>query len=165
MKLLRTTALTISALLVTLGSTAGLHGKSKSFEVDFDKCFVRAEDGDPYIFTFAGPASGDVSGTVEASALNDIISDVEPNQTYLAADYVVTSKRLSFTARVGGRVNDQSGLAVLQGYVSAGPAWLVGAAVLDEFENHTLADGTPCSKGTLFVTPVRWKPAHKNQID
>ena len=157
MKLMRTPTLITSALLMALGLTATLQAKSKSFEVDFDKCFARAEDGDPYIFTFAGPASGDVSGTVEASALNDIISDVEPNQTYLAADYVVTSKRLSFTARVGGRVNDRSGLAVLQGYVSAGPSWLVGAAVLDEFANYTRADGTPCSKGTLFVTPVRWK--------
>ena len=164
MKLMRTTALIASALLVALGSTAALHGKSKSFELDFDKCFARVEDGDPYVFTFVGPASGDVSGRVEASILNDIISGVQPNQTYLAADYVVTGT-LSFTARVGGRVNDARGLAVLQGYVSAGPAWLVGAAVLDEFENYMRADGTPCSKGTLYITPVRWKPSHNDRND
>ena len=163
MKRMRTTALIGSALLVALGSTALLQSKSRSFEVDFDKCFAREENGDPYKFTFAGPASGDVSGTVEASVLNDIIPDVQPNQTYLAADYVVTGQRLSFTARVGGRVNDRTGLAELQGYVSVGPAWLVGAAVVDEFQNYTRADGIPCSKGTLYITPVRWKPSHNDR--
>ena len=164
MNLVRTTALIASALLVALGSTAPLHGKSKSFEVDFDKCFARVEDGDPYLFTFAGPVSGDVSGTVEASVLNDLSSGVQPNQTYLAADYVVTGTLL-FTARVGGRVNDLTGLAVLQGYVSAGPEWLVGAAVLDEFENYRRADGTSCSKGTLYVTPVRWRGPRNHKMD
>ena len=164
MKLIRTKAVVISALLVALGSTAALHGKSKSFEVDFDMlrpCRRRRS----CTCSRLRDRCQEMSGTVEASVLSDIISNVEPNQTYLAADYLVTSEQLSFTARVGGRVNDRSGLAVLQGYVSAGPAWLVGAAVLDEFENYTRADGTPCSKGTLFVTPVRSKPAHKNGID
>jgi len=160
MKPIRTTALICSALFVAFGSTANLHAKPKSFEVEFDKCFARVEDGDPYLFTFAGPVSGDVTGTVEASVLNDIVPNVEPNQTYLAADYVITGP-LSFTARVGGRVNDLTGLAELQGYVSAGPAWLLGAAVLDEFKNYTQADGTPCSKGALTITPVRSKPSHK----
>jgi len=156
MRLKRTTALIASSLLLALGSSAALDAKPKSFDVDFDKCFARVEDGDPYLFTFAGPVSGDITGTVEASVLNDIRPGVEPNQTYLAADYVIAGP-LAFTARVGGRVNDASKQAVLQGYVSAGPAWLVGAAVLDEFENYTREDGTSCSRGTLFVTPVRWK--------
>ena len=143
------------ALVVALGSTDALQARPKSFEVDFDKCFARMEDGDPYLFTFAGPVSGDITGTVEASVLNDIRPGVEPNQTYLSADYVITGP-LTFTARVGGRVNDASRQALLQGYVREGPAWLVGAAVLDEFENYTRADGTPCSRGTLSVTPVRW---------
>ena len=41
------------------------NGKARSarpFEVDFDKCFDRPGDA-PYLFTFSGPVSGDVSGT------------------------------------------------------------------------------------------------------
>jgi hypothetical protein len=156
MTLRQITGLVAGALVVAVGAMAEPQGKSKSFEVEFDKCFARVEDGDPYLFTFAGPVGGDVSGTVEASVLNDLRREIEPNQTYIAADYVIAGP-LSFTARVGGRVNDATGQAVLQGYVSAGPAWLLGAAVLDEFENYTREDGTGCSRGTLYVTPVRWK--------
>ena len=50
---------------------------------------------------------------------------------------------LDFTARVGGRVNTKTNLAVLRGFVSEGPAWLIGAGVHDEFQNYTRADGTP----------------------
>ena len=42
-------------------------GKARSarpFEVDFDKCFDRQGDF-PYLFTFSGTASGDVSGTLK----------------------------------------------------------------------------------------------------
>ena len=156
MTLRSTTALMVGTLILTLASAIAVHAKPKSFELDFDKCFARAESGNPYLFTFAGPVSGDMHGAVEASVLNDLRPGVEPGQTYLAADYVVTGP-VGFTARVGGRVNDATGEAVLQGYVTAGPAWLLGAAVLDEFENYTRADGTPCSRGTLYITPVRWK--------
>src|SRR4029078_3770627 len=76
----RTIALMAGALVMALGATNTLQAKPKSFEVAFDKCFARREDGDPYLFTFAGPVSGDISGTVEASVLNDIRPGVEPNQ-------------------------------------------------------------------------------------
>jgi hypothetical protein len=143
-----------SALLLAFGSTASVAGRPKSFDVDFDKCFDPSIVHPGYLFTFAGLASGDVSGTLEARvvALNPA---VEPNQSYIAADYVVTGA-LSFTGRVGGRVDDEANLAVLRGYISDGPAWLIGAGVHDEFENYMRADGTPCSRGTLEITP-RWK--------
>ena len=147
-------ALVASALLLAFGSTASLAGKPKSFEVEFDKCFDPNIVHPGYLFTFAGQASGDVSGTVEARAVA-LSQGVEPDQTYIVADYVVAGT-LSFTARVGGRVNDAESLAVLRGYISDGPAWLIGAGVHDEFENYVRADGTPCSKGALEITP-RWK--------
>jgi hypothetical protein len=147
-------ALVASVLLLVFGSTASLAGKPKSFEVDFDKCLDQSIVHQGYLFTFAGQASGDVSGTVEARAVA-LSQGVEPDQTYIAADYVVAGT-LSFTARVGGRVDDAENLAVLRGYVSDGPAWLIGAGVHDEFENYVRADGTPCSRGTLEITP-RWK--------
>jgi hypothetical protein len=40
----------------------------------------------------------------------------------------------------------------------------VGARVHDEFGSHTLANGTPCAKGTLYVTP-RWKQSHGDNHD
>ena len=82
--------------------------------------------------------------------------NIEPNQNHIQADYVVIADRLDFTARVGGRSNSKTKLAVLRGYVSEGPAWLIGAGVHDEFENYLRADGTLCSKGTLEIT-LRWK--------
>jgi hypothetical protein len=150
-------ALLASALLLAFGSPVSVAGKPKSFEVDFDKCLDPGIVHPGYLFTFAGLTSGDVSGAVEARVVALSLS-VEPDQNYIAADYVVTTVAGAplFTARVGGRVNDAANHAVLRGYVSDGPAWLIGAGVHDEFENYLRADGTPCSKGTLEITP-RWK--------
>ncbi len=153
MKATRIPALLAGAMLLALGAAPALAAAPKPLEVAFDKCFARNGDA-PYLVTFSGPASGYVTGTVEARILVRI-PGVQPNQTHLQADYVVDGTT-PFTARVGGRVNNQTNLAVLRGYVSVGPAWLVGAGVLDEFENYTRADGTPCSRGTLYITP-RWK--------
>ncbi len=139
-------------------------GKARSarpFEVDFDKCFDRQGDF-PYLFTFSGTASGDVSGTLEAR-VGAFIPDVQPNQDHLQADYVITGT-LAFTARVGGRSNSKTNQAVLRGFVSEGPAWLIGAGVHDEFENYVRADGTPCSRGTLYITP-RWKQTRNDDAD
>jgi hypothetical protein len=133
----------------------------RPFEVDFDKCFNRQGDF-PYLFTFSGTASGDVSGTLEAR-IAELIRSVEPNQNYLQADYVVTGT-VDFTARVGGRVDAKTNLAVLRGFVSEGPAWLIGAGVHDEFENYVRADGTACSRGTLYITP-RWKQSRNEDND
>ena len=69
-----------------------------------------------------------------------------------------------FTARVGGRVDDKRNLAVLRGYISEGPVWLVGAGVHDEFKNYVRDDGTSCSRGTLYITP-RWKQTHNDDED
>ena len=91
------------------------------------------------------------------------IPNVQPNQNHLQADYVVTGT-LDFTARVGGRANAKTNLAVLRGFVSEGPAWLIGAGVHDEFENYVRADGTPCSRGTLYITP-RWKQSRNDDND
>jgi len=161
MKTIRTPALLVSALLLTVASTASLAGGAKPFEVDFDKCF--AHNGPAgYLFTFSGPVSGDVSGSVDAEVLVYVVG-IEPNWTHIQADYVVTGS-LPFTARVGGRRDDRNGNAVLNGYVSAGPAWLVGAGVHDEFGSYTRPDGTPCAKGTLYITP-RWKQTHGDGQD
>jgi hypothetical protein len=134
---------------------------ARPFEVDFDKCFDRQGDV-PYLFTFSCTASGDVSGTLEARVAV-FIPNVQPNQDHLQADHVVAGT-LAFTARVGGRSNSRTNLAVLRGFVSEGPAWLVGAGVQDEFENYVRADGTPCSRGTLYITP-RWKQSRTDDND
>ena len=134
---------------------------ARPFEVDFDKCFDRQGDA-PYLFTFSGTASGDVSGTLEAR-IAALIPNVQPNQNYLQADYVVAGT-LNFTARVAGRVITTTNLAVLRGFVSEGPAWLIGAGVHDEFQNYTRADGTNCSRGTLYITP-RWKQSRNDDDD
>ena len=134
---------------------------ARPFEVDFDKCFDRQGDA-PYLFTFSGTASGDVSGTLEAR-IAALIPNVQPSQNYLQADYVVAGT-LDFTARVAGRVNTTTNLAVLRGFVSEGPAWLIGAGVHDEFQNYVRADGTACSRGTLYITP-RWKQSHNDDND
>jgi hypothetical protein len=156
MKTMRTPLLA-GALLLALGSTAALAGSPKPFEVDFDKCFIPDVEA-PYLFTFAGPVSGDrhISGNLKAKVLVFDV-DIEPTWTNIQADYVVTGT-LPFTARVGGRTN---GRAVLRGYVSEGPPWLKGAGVHDEFFAYNRADGTPCAKGTLYITP-RWKQSHND---
>jgi hypothetical protein len=136
---------------------------ARPFEVDFDKCFDPRGDPNPiYQFVFSGTASGDVSGTLKAK-IAAIIPEVQPNQTYLQADYVVAGT-LNFTARVAGRVITTTNLAVLRGFVSEGPAWLIGAGVHDEFQNYTRADGTNCSRGTLYITP-RWKQSRNDDDD
>lgn len=165
MKILRTAALVASGLLLAFGSTASLAGKPRSFEVDFDKCLDPSIVHEGYLFTFAGPVSGDVSGVVEARVVA-LTSGVEPDQSYIAADYVVTTVTGTplFTARVGGRVDDKRRLAVLRGYLSDGPPSVIGAGVHDEFENYLRADGMPCSKGTLYITP-RWKQTHNDEND
>ena len=133
MNTIRNSALLAGALMLALAlaSAATFAGKPKPFEVDFDKCFAHNGPA-PYVFTFSGPASGDVSGHLDASVLN--FDAVEPGQTV-------------------------DGLAVLRGFVSVGPPWLVGAGVHDEFFGYTRADGVPCAKGTLYITP-RWKQSH-----
>ena len=168
MKTVRSRSLFASLLtvfvLVLQFSPVLADGKARSarpFEVDFDKCFDRQGDA-PYLFTFSGTASGDVSGTLEARVAV-FMPNVQPNQNHLQADYVVAGT-LDFTARVGGRVNTKTNLAVLRGFVSEGPAWLIGAGVHDEFENYVRADGTPCSRGTLYITP-RWKQSRNEDND
>ena len=68
MKTVRSRSLFASLLsvfvLVLQFSPVLADGKARSarpFEVDFDKCFDRQGDA-PYLFTFSGTASGDVSG-------------------------------------------------------------------------------------------------------
>jgi hypothetical protein len=164
MRLNRLTALVASAILlgaISSAAWAGGHKSPKPFEVDFDKCFAHNGPA-PYIVTFSGPVSGDVSGSVDASVFVYMIG-IEPNSTHIQADYFVTGS-LPFTARVGGRVNDKNRQAVLRGYVSEGPVWLMGAGVHDEFLGYTRADGTPCAKGTLYITP-RWKQTHNDDND
>jgi hypothetical protein len=150
------------AVLLALASTACLAHNLKSFEVDFDKCFDRNGDAPQYLFTFSGPATGDVRGTLESRIIR-FDTEIQPLQTFIEVDYVVTGT-LPFTARLGGRLNDKTGKAVLDGYVSVGPSWLVGARVHDEFFSHALANGTPCAKGTLYITP-RWKQSHGDNDD
>jgi hypothetical protein len=154
------TVLAASALLLGPGSpTVVAASKARSFEVDFNKCF--AHDGyGPYVFTFAGRVTGDVFGTVEARLLT-FTPGIETDEDYIEADYVVEGT-LPFTARVGGRENTRTNLAVLRGYVSAGPSWLIGAGVLDEFKNYVKKDGTGCSKGTLYITP-KWKQTESDR--
>jgi hypothetical protein len=156
MKTMRAPALLGGSLLLALASATVLADEAKSIKVDFNKCFAHKGDA-PYLVTFAGPASGDVTGTLEARIVASI-PGVETGQTHLQADYVVEGT-LPFTARVGGRVNNETNLAVLRGYVSVGPAWLIGAGVHDEFKNYKSAEGIPCSKGTLYITP-RWSQSH-----
>jgi hypothetical protein len=151
-------AIAIAPLLQMSPVLAAAPGRPRPFEVDFNKCFDRLGDP-PYVVTFAGTVSGDVSGTLEAR-IATLVPGIEPGQTYIQADYVVAGT-LAFTARVGGRAHAATNLAVLRGFVSDGPAWLLGAGVHDEFENYVLADGTPCSKGTLYITP-RWKQTHND---
>jgi hypothetical protein len=158
-------ALVLSVFVLLLQFAPVLaNGQARSarpFEVDFDKCFDRQGDA-PYLFTFSGPVSGDVSGTVEARVAA-LMPNVQPDQNYLQADYVVAGS-VDFTARVGGRVSSKTNLAVLRGYVSEGPAWLIGAGVHDEFQNYVRADGTNCSRGTLYITP-RWKQSRNDDND
>jgi hypothetical protein len=161
MKTMRTPALLAGAVLLALGATSALAGAHKPFEADFDKCFAHAEVA-PYLFTFSGPVSGDISGHLDAKVLVYDVG-IEPSQTHIQADYVVTGA-LAFTARVGGRRNDKNQQVVLRGYVSEGPAWLKGAGVHDEFLGYTRADGTVCAKGTLYITP-RWKQSHGEDND
>ena len=168
MKTVRSRSLFVSLLSVSVlllqFSPVRADDKARSarpFEVDFDKCFDRQGDA-PYLFTFSGTASGDVSGTLEAR-IAVLIRNVQPNQNYLQADYVVAGT-LNFGARLGGRVNANTNLAVLRGFVSEGPAWLIGAGVHDEFQNYVRADGTPCSRGTLYITP-RWKQSRNDDND
>ena len=156
MKTMHERALLGGAVLLALVSSAALADEAKSLKVDFNKCFAHKGDA-PYVVTFAGTASGDATGPLEARVVVSL-PGVEANQTHLQADYVVEGT-LPFTARVGGRVDNQTKLAVLRGYVSVGPPWLIGAGVHDEFQNYTRADGTACSKGALYITPL-WKQSH-----
>ena len=78
-------ALLASALLLAFGSTVSVAGKAKSFDVDFDKCFDPSIVHPGYLFTFAGLASGDVSGALEARVVA-LSPSVAPDQTYIAAD-------------------------------------------------------------------------------
>jgi hypothetical protein len=161
MNTFRKPALLAGALLLASASTTSLAHGVKRFEVDFDKCATSLVFPG-YLVTFAGPVSGDVSGTVQARVVT-LTRGIELNQTYIQADYVVEGS-LPFTARVGGRRDDSTGLATLRGFVSEGPAWLTGAGVHDEFAMHTRADGTPCAKGTLYITP-RWKQTESDNDD
>ncbi len=161
MNTIRIATILASVLLPALAPSLSSAGDPKPFEVEFDKC-ASAIVNPGYLVTFAGTASGGVQGTVQARILVNT-PGIEPNQTHIQADYVLTGT-LPFTARVGGRVNNSDNLAVLRGYVSEGPAWLIGAGVRDEFLNYTKADGTRCSKGILYVRP-RWKQTHGDDND
>ena len=162
MKTTHANALAAGAFLFAIGSSAALAGGPKPFEVEFDKCY--AHDGDPpYLFTFSGPASfGKVTGTVDAKVLVYVVG-IEKNWTHIQADYVVTAGPDSFTARVGGRRDDRTGDAVLNGFVSEGPLPIVGADVHDEFASYSRGS-LPCAKGTLYITP-RWKQTHGDDND
>ena len=69
---------------------------------------------------------------------------------------------VSFTARVGGRVNDAENLAVLRGYISDGPAWLIGAGVHLRIRElcpgrwHALLEGNPRGHAALEVVDTAY---------
>ena len=153
LRMIRRVVLLASVLLLAFGSAATLTGKPKSFDVDFDKCLDPNIVHAGYLFTFAGPVSGDVSVTVEARVLG-LIRGVEPGQTYIAADYVVACR---LSPRESAAEWTTGGIWPCFAAISATVrAWLIGAGVHDEFENYVRSDGTPCSRGTLKITP-RWK--------
>ena len=156
------TRIALLAAAALLAATSALAHNLKSFEVDFDKCFDRNGDAPQYLFTFSGPATGDVKGTLESRIIRFDVG-IQPLQTNIEVDYVVTGT-LPFSARLGGRLNDKTNEAVLDGYVSVGPNWLVGARVHDEFLSYTRPSGLPCAKGTLYITP-RWRPSHGDHDD
>ena len=62
LRMIRSVVLLASVLLLAFGSAATLTGKPKSFDVDFDKCLDPNIVHAGYLFTFAGPVSGDGLG-------------------------------------------------------------------------------------------------------
>ena len=144
-----------AGLLLALGTASLSAHRTSTLQIDFDKCFAHPGDY-PYLFTMAGTVSGDASGPFEARLLTRTVG-IEPNWDYLEADYVVTGT-LPFTARVGGRDNSKTKLAVLRGYVSVGPAWLVGARVCS-VRKSVFANSTALSAKMAGFTSRSWRSA------
>jgi hypothetical protein len=150
------------AITLALASPLALAGDSGKVRVAFTKCNPSPEPG--YLFSMTGPVTGDVVGHVTAKIVA-AIPTADGTQTYLEADYFVTANAPgdSFVASVAGRLDNATGAAVLNGYVSGSipnedgtsyEKWR-GSAVRDEFQNFAGAGGVPCSGGTLVLTP-RW---------
>ncbi len=102
---------------------------------------------DPANFTWAGEVAGDVTGKLETQLTSKtgdgIIWHVE-------FDWIVTAGEQSFTARLSGILNNQTGKVVMNGEVVEG--WLMGAQVHEEGQ---LVDAATLGfTGTIRIIPV-----------
>ncbi len=128
-----------------------------SFVLSLAPPIVRAEGNPPINLTFdksavaPGVWEGTVSGDVEGTLTTVLVDLRERGPTWhVEFDWIIGAGDQSFTARLRGILNTQTGRVVMNGTVTEG--WLAGAQVHEEGE---LIDPTTLRfQGTIRVMPA-----------
>jgi hypothetical protein len=143
------TAVTASALALLVQTPPVRADNSAPVRLTFEKTLAGTGPA-PYLFHFTGTFGGDFTGQLYVGMLVREFIDAQQQIVHVVADYFFTADDgiHSFTARVEGNSNHNTGDAVLNGVVTAG--WLEGAQVQDEFE--TLGGGH--FQGTFRIMPA-----------
>ena len=132
-----------SALGAQTQSRAGGKG-SGDVQLTYTKWFA------PAFPTMQGVVGGDLEGTFGGAVL---VQTVLPTVLLLEARYEIIANKPShsFTALIAGSLDRATGMAVLDGTVTAG--WLTGKAVHVEFQRITCtqAPNGICFQGTIRV--------------
>jgi hypothetical protein len=133
-----------SALGAATQSRADGGKGSGDLELTYTKWFA------PAFPTMQGIVGGDIEGTFGGAVLS---RTVLPNVVLLTARYEIIANKPShsFTALIAGSLDRATGMAVLDGTVTAG--WLTGKAVHVEFRviSCTQAPDGTCFTGTIRV--------------
>jgi len=131
---LTSSTLTLSLAVTVLFSTfSALSADQAPVRLTFEKTLIGPGPA-PYLFTFTGSFDGDFSGQLYVGQLVREFVDEEHQLIHTVVDYFFTAEDgiHSFSARVDGHANLQTGEAVLNGIVTEG--WAEGAQVQDEFD-------------------------------
>jgi hypothetical protein len=130
----------------TLGSESGASSKRASHDVvlTYTKWFY------PSPPTMQGVVGGDIKGTFGGEVLS--VTPL-PTEVLIVARYEIIAKKASrsFTALIAGSLDNSTGVAMLDGTVTAG--WLTGQPVHVEFRviGCTQAPDGTCFTGTIRV--------------
>lgn len=139
-------AIALTTAVVGVGAP-GASASSAPLVVANQKCFDAAATAASGIPTWTGTVSGAAEGTLTVTPVSFRTAAASE---HFAVDFVVDAGERSFTARIAGIFNVETGRAILNGTITDG--WLEGAQVHERSLNVDRV--ASCYAGTLVIAPA-----------
>jgi hypothetical protein len=142
-RILGTLLLALLLLVLVFGATIGPARAAKSAPVYLT--FVKSDPDGNYVWN--GSVGGDIDGNLETVLMDFSASD---KILHVKFDWIISAGNQSFTARMDGILDSETGKVVMNGVVIDG--WMKGAQVHEEGQ---LVDPTNSGfSGTIRIMPA-----------